>query len=221
MNRMYTELINVLRYYVKPFLPLFVLRRLNGGYSAADVEKWEQHGAPLPPPHFIKQEMIRKFQRKYGYTILVESGTFLGDMVAAQRSYFSNIVSIELDGYLFRKAARRFEHDAHIRIVQGDSGKVLPDILKDVMEPCLFWLDGHYSSGVTAKGEKECPVFEELDAILLPGKNLNHVILIDDARLFSGKGGYPTMDELTTFVKGINENYSVEIENDVICFYRK
>jgi hypothetical protein len=44
----------------------------------------------------------------------------------------------------------------------------------------MFWLDRHYSGGFTAKGEKDCPIIEELDAIS-NGSHLKHSILIDDA----------------------------------------
>ena len=50
-------------------------------------------------------------------------------------------------------------------IVQGDSGKVLSEILLEINEPAIFWLDGHYTAGITARGVKECPIFEELDCI--------------------------------------------------------
>ncbi len=218
MIKLYTEILNVLRYNVKPFLPLFILTRLKSRHNENDIEKWKQAGAPVPPPHFVKQHLIQEYQRTYGYKVLIESGTFLGDMVEAQRNNFTEIISIELNGFLFRKAAKRFKNNAHIRIVQGDSGKLLAGIIKDIHEPCLFWLDGHYSSGVTARGEKDCPIFEELDAIFSTSPLFKHIILIDDARLFTGKRGYPTIEELTYFIKRNNENYKVLTEKDVICY---
>jgi hypothetical protein len=48
---------------------------------------------------------------------------------------------------------------------------VLPLIIKDLNEPAIFWLDGHYSSGITAKGDKICPIFEELDSIFNNSKS--------------------------------------------------
>lgn len=94
----------------------------------------------------------------------------------------------------------------------------MAEIVEKIHEPCLFWLDGHYSSGVTARGEKDCPIFEELNAIFSINTGLNHIILIDDARLFTGKGGYPEVGELTDFIRSKNENYQVLTEWDVICY---
>ena len=37
-----------------------------------------------------------------------------------------------------------------ISIIQGDSGKILNSITNKLKKPAIFWLDGHYSSGITA-----------------------------------------------------------------------
>lgn len=110
-----------------------------------------------------------------------------------------------------------FNKDKNVTIIQGDSGKVLTKLLLDINEPAIFWLDGHYSAGSTAKGEKECPIFEELDAIL-QSKKFNHILLIDDARCFIGEGDYPSIDQLTAYITGKNENYQVEVKNDIIRY---
>ncbi len=80
-------------------------------------------------------------------------------------------------------------------------------------------MDGHYSAGTTAKGEKDCPIFEELNAIL-DSKNFNHILLIDDARCFIGKGDYPTIDQLTEYIKSKNEDYKVEVKHDIIRYVK-
>ena len=82
--------------------------------------------------------------------------------------------------------------------MQGDSGNVLNQLVPELNSAALFWLDGHYSGGQTAKGEKECPIYEELKSIL--ASSLEHIVLIDDARLFIGQHDYPTIEELKDFV---------------------
>jgi hypothetical protein len=181
----------------------------------ADMEAYS--GCPLPPPHIIKQNAIKEYQEKYGYTTLIETGTYLGNMVEAQKTRFKKIISIELGVELYEKAKERFKKDQNITLMQGDSGKVLPLIIKDLNEPAIFWLDGHYSSGITAKGDKICPIFEELDSIF-NNKPLNHVLLIDDARLFVDEDDYPTIEKLTKYVKNKNNNYQVEVKDDIIRF---
>jgi hypothetical protein len=112
---------------------------------------------------------------------------------------------------------KRFKNDKNVTIVQGDSGKVLPKILKDINEPAIFWLDGHYSAGITAQGDKDCPIYEELDAIF-DAKKLDHILLIDDARCFIGNGDYPTIAKLTEYVKSKNPKYQVEVKDDSIRY---
>lgn len=179
--------------------------------------EWQKRGCPIPPPDIIKQITVQEYQQKYGYTTLVETGTYLGDMVEAQKNKFKKIISVELSIDLFDKAQRRFNSEKNIIILQGDSGELLPVILKDIIEPAIFWLDAHYSTGITAKGNKECPIFEELDAIF-NNKKYNHIILIDDARCFIGRGDFPTVEKLTRYIRSKNENYKVEIKNDIIRY---
>jgi hypothetical protein len=63
---------------------------------------------------------------------------------------------------------------------------VLKHSLSTIQSNAIFFLDGHWSSGDTGKGAKDCPLIEEIS-------NINHVftysaiIIIDDCRLF-GKG---------------------------------
>ena len=117
-------------------------------------------------------------------------------MVEAQRNHFEKIYSIELSEKLFNRAKKRFKDYSHITILHGDSGIVLNKLIPEIDKPALFWLDGHYSGGITAKGEKECPVPEELKTILK--SSLPHIILIDDARLFNGTHDYPTIEQIKT-----------------------
>jgi hypothetical protein len=164
----------------------------------------------------IKQSTIEQFQKNYGYTVLIETGTFLGDMIEAQRNNFTRIFSIELQRELAEKARERFKGVPHIKILQGDSGKLLKTILAEVKEPAIFWLDAHYSGGLTAKGDKECPIYDEIDAILTTKEN--HLVLVDDARCFNGKGDYPAIDELTKYIQDKDSRYKVSVENDIIRF---
>lgn len=198
-------------------LPQGLLNVLKKRYQELQFEKWKKSGCPNPPPHYVKQLAIREYQQKYQVQTLVETGTYMGDMIEAQKKNFESIISIELGKELAEKAKHRFRHDHNIRIVQGDSGKALPGILADVNEPGIFWLDGHYSAGITAKGETECPIFEELDAIF-NGKKLDHILLIDDARCFNGEGDYPTIETVSAYVKSKNANYKVEVKDDIIRF---
>jgi hypothetical protein len=144
----------------------------------------------------------------------VETGTYTGAMVHALRGVFTSIISVELDGKLAQAAKQRFSDQTHIKIIQGDSAQVLPKIIKDIKEPALFWLDGHYSAGVTARGKKDTPIEEELNFILK--NNLTkHVILIDDAHMFNGKNNYPNYNKTEKKLR-ITRKYKVKSSNNII-----
>jgi len=161
--------------------------------------------------------VIGEYQKKHDIAVLVETGTYMGDMVEAQKKRFKKIFSIELDIKLYNMAKERFKNDNNVILFQGDSSVVLPDVLLNISEPTIFWLDGHFSGGITARGKKDCPIFEELGSILEKNKT-NHVILIDDAILFVGKGDYPAIEDLIRYVKSKNAMYNFEIKNDIIRF---
>ncbi len=175
------------------------------------------------PPYTEKRSIILGYKEKYNTHVFVETGTFLGDTIALFKNQFKKLISFELSEELAAKAAARFSEEKHITIVNGDSGKLLASCLEKIDEPCLFWLDGHYSSEffmgseyiVTAKGEKETPILEELKAILNhPVKQ--HVILIDDARCFTGGGDYPALTELKSFVHGFRKDVDIVVKRDII-----
>jgi len=182
-------------------------------------KEWEKngYGYPVPPHHIIKEITVAEYQKKYGYNILIETGTCFGDMVEAQKNNFKKIYSIELDKILYEKAKNRFKDLLNISIINGDSGKILSNIISELKEPSLFWLDAHYSGGFTAKGDKNCPIFEELDAIFESELN-GHAILIDDARLFVGKNDYPKIDYLTEYFRKKNKNYIFTVKDDILRF---
>ena len=205
-------MLNSIKQVIKRTLPDDVLK-LRRDLEARRA--WEKQGRPSPPPHIIKEELIRDYARTFNTAVLIETGTYLGDMVHAMKKSFTRIISFELDQTLAAQAQHRFANDNHIQIVQGDSGRLLAEHLKNINEPCLFWLDGHYSGGITAKGTLETPIKNELTAILSHLVD-GHVILIDDARCFTGENDYPTLDELKSLVG--ERKFSVE--HDVIRIHK-
>ncbi|MFC7335797.1 hypothetical protein ACFQY0_01305 [Haloferula chungangensis] len=181
------------------------------------VAKWEAAGRPSPPPHAIKQKNIRDYRERFGLEVLIETGTFKGDMIQAMRKDFRKLYSIELADHFYEAAVKRFGGDSSIEILHGDSGKVMSELVPKLDGPALFWLDGHYSAGNTARGDKDTPVMEELGHIF-SREDLRCVILIDDARCFEGKSeqSYPTMDEVRAFVAKHRPDWKVEVDTDCI-----
>ena len=168
----------------------------------------------------IKVQHIKACQKIYNISTFIETGTYLGEMVWEVRKNFKKIYSIELDDFLFQTAKKRFAPFPNIQIIKGDSAKILPQILPNISEPCLFWLDAHYSGGITQKVEPETPIVQELRII----KNhpiKDHIILIDDANAFTGNHDYPVFEELSRLLKEINPEYSIKIQDNIIQVYPK
>lgn len=188
----------------------------------SELAKWEDKGRLSPPPHIVKQKTVKEYADKYSLHTLVETGTYFGDMIYATRDIFTKIYSIELDPLLNDIARKKFRKFKHIAIIQGDSENILPEVLNQIIEPSLFWLDGHYSGSMTSKTNKNTPIMQELEHILNhPIKN--HVILIDDAREFVGQNDYPTIEAVSEFVfsKRSKEEYILEVKNDIIRIHQK
>ncbi len=192
------------------------LRKRRLGRALVD---WEAAGRPVPTPDLVKRGLIKAYARRFGCRYLVETGTSHGETVQACLGTFSKIWSIELSPRFAAGAQTRFASYTHVRIIQGDSGKLLPDVIPQLSQPTLFWLDGHYCGEHTARGDTECPVLAELDAIFSghPGRD---VILIDDARLFVGKSDYPSLGQLRGYVAERDRTLQWYVADDIIRIHR-
>jgi len=158
--------------------------------------------------------MIRRVGQRFGLDTLVETGTYLGDTVATLRPRFRRVISIELSAQLAAAASERFTATPGVTILEGDSAQLLPSVLADLNGPALFWLDGHWSGGVTARGDVDSPVVAELEAVL--SDRYQHVVLIDDARCFVGWDGYPTLTELRGLIGRLRPNAKVAVRDDIV-----
>ena len=114
----------------------------------------------------------------------IETGSLFGDGIQiAIESGFEKITSFEIDKSLYDHCVNRYKDYPNVEIILGDSAIELSNFLdKNKNTSFTYWLDGHYSGGLTGCGIKEYPIMEELKAIL--ERNVkNEVIYIDDLRL--------------------------------------
>jgi len=176
---------------------------------------WRAAGRPLPAPSVVKRGVIREYADRYGMQTLIETGTYKGGTIDALNARFERIYSIELDDALYARARARFAAVPHVIIVHGDSADVLPRLLRTLDGPSLFWLDGHYSGGDTAKGGRETPIMEEIQAILAHPVR-DHIILIDDARAFGTWPDYPTLEQFEKLIATTAPNLAFTLKDDII-----
>ena len=171
---------------------------------------------PDKTPSFLeKRDFIVKLAKETKIPVFIETGTYLGDMIYSVKDIFKEIYSIELDKKLAERANKIFKKYNHIHIINGDSSEVLPKLLLKINRPVQFWLDAHYSGGITTKGDRETPILEELNSILNWWIN-GSIILIDDARLFKKENDWPEIRKIFSFINKKNQKLRIEIINDII-----
>jgi hypothetical protein len=204
-------------------VPLKAFRRLlkrtpvYGVYKALghhpDYWYWLLRGRPTRSPHLLKQKTVREYGEKYSLKTLVETGTYYGEMVAAMRTRFDYIYSVEYVQELADRAAKKFARDRHIRIFCGDSRVVMPEILALLKGPALFWLDAGYY-GWVGKKEDQQRLSAELEMIL--SHPFRHVILLDDARGLTGKDGLPSVNDVKQHIESKFPTRAIEVRYDIL-----
>ena len=170
---------------------------------------------------------------KNGIDVFVETGTFHGEGVMnAINSGFKKIYSVEIYEPLWEENINRFKDNENVKIIFGDSSKILYKVLSEINEPILFWLDGHHCGENTGQSDElqwhEFPLLAELNQIKMHNIR-NHTILIDDLRCIPSiekqselnfKTRY-TVDTIKEHILAINENYTFSyangfIQNDIL-----
>ena len=138
----------------------------------------------------------------------VETGTFDGQGIRyALRAKFPMIFSMELLPAHVKQVSNLFTGNKNVKVIQGDSGKNLYNLIKNLDKPITFWLDAH--SGIDNDKQKNTPILEELEQIKWHHIK-THTILIDDMHccgtvLFD----HLTQDQIAAKVMEINPEYEI------------
>ena len=170
--------------------------------------------------------MKHKF-KDFPNTIFIETGSYVGDGIQAalDSGNYELVISIELSPYYYNICAKRFNNNPKVNLYLGNSVDILPKILSEVIVPCTFWLDAHYSGGKTAKAKQDVQILEELE-IIKSHYLKTHTILIDDMRAV-GTGGKNTdwgrfsKKQVEDLIHEINPAYNITyafgiVENDIL-----
>jgi hypothetical protein len=192
--------------------PLYAGFKQLGHYP--DYWWWKLRGEPRRIPHLIKQRTVLEYAQKFELTTLVETGTYYGEMVAAVAGRFRRIYSIELDAELAGRAHERFREYPHIEIIQGDSQNVVPQLLQQMKERSLFWLDAGYCGWSGDIGNPN-RLGSEFSAILAD-KLSEHVILMDDADGIRDEAGTAILPHVIASVESSYPNRRVKVEHNII-----
>jgi len=166
-------------------------------------------------------DLIEKYQRNRRW--FVETGTALGDTAAwvADRGWFDKVITIEFMDNYYANAAIRFLDYKNVYPIHADSAVMLGTLIYNWgrgTPDTVFWLDAHYTHGsediIAPSGET--PIIQELKHVFYG--NSDHVVLIDDARLFGNNPAYPTLGEVSDIATA--SGYRTEIFGDIIVVDR-
>ena len=154
-----------------------------------------------------------EFFRRYVNPVFIETGTYLCEGIElALEAGFAEVRSVELSEKLYAKAVARYAERKNVRLFLGTSETQLWNMIADVRSPMTFWLDAHFSGGITAKGPENSPVLKELRII---GNHpiKNHIILIDDRRqVGTADFDFTTEAQIRAAILAINPHYKISYD---------
>jgi hypothetical protein len=147
------------------------------------------------------------------FPAFVETGSAAGNTIFQMAGHFDEIHSIELSTVFYEHCKKRFFGNKNINLHQGDSVLLLKPIIEKISNNIIYFLDGHWSGGDTARGSVDVPLIEELK--LISQNKFASIIVIDDYRLF---GCGPNGSE----GKHCNEDWSqITVESIFSCVYNR
>jgi hypothetical protein len=184
--------------------------------QAVDFRDWADRQFAAPSPHFVKQKVL--LRNGLSGATWVETGTFMGDTTSVLSNVAKMVYSIEPEPTLFSKAEQKFSNISNVKIIKGLSEDVLPKLLPTISGNICFWLDGHYSGGVTFEGPQHTPILDELTVI---GRHITQmgktVVMVDDVRCFDPTNpefsAYPPVDVLVEWAR--KHHLIWHIEHDI------
>ncbi|MFM6399653.1 hypothetical protein, partial [Planktothrix sp.] len=172
------------------------------------------------------QNLISLLQKEYNIETFIEAGTFQGVTAVWASALFKNVFTIELSQQLYESTSAGYKHIQNINFLYGHTVEHLKAIVPQLQGSALFWLDAHWSGGITAGQEEECPILRELQ--IIKESEWEHFILIDDARLFLSPppaphqlNQWPALHEVIAELLTFKSQYVVVIEDAIICVPEK
>jgi len=182
---------------------LIFLQNICFGLQVSDFSDYEY------PYLDARLDTIKK--NRQDKNIFIETGTSVGGgVLMALLSGFQEVHSMEIveEKYeIAKEMVGRKTKGVHLYL--GDSSELLPNILAEIKEPVLFWLDAHSSE---EKATVKWPILNEL-SIIAAHPIKTHTILIDDVRCF-GSSDFDeiTLAQIKEILLQINPMYEITFE---------
>lgn len=161
--------------------------------------------------------MLVQRMKQHHLNVFVETGTYRAHTLLGilNGTNCKQAYSIELSEELYTQAQQVFKNNSRATLLCGDSGVLIRSIITELKEPALFWLDAHYSAGITARGDKDTPILSELESIA-ESSNMPHHIMIDDVRHFGVIQDYPSLKTVQEHTDRWFPNHCFYVHQDMI-----
>ena len=198
---------------------LSVLVFRNSPYAASSFLGWTRTNFNSPAPQIVKWSVLSRWG---GNGCWVETGTFLGDTTLFLSKLAKLVKSIEPSQKLAVDAVSRLKPFRNVEIICDLSENILDELVSKLISKgendFSFWLDGHFSEGITFQGPVDTPIRTELNIIGKHFQNIEQLtVFIDDVRCFNPvRHEYRTYPDLNFLVDWATSNqlYWV-IEHDI------
>lgn len=168
----------------------------------------------------IPKKLVLLLKEHFSIELFVETGTFKGKTSIWAAGIFKTVYTIENSRELYDSTSAILRKYQNIHPLFGNSARQLEDIVTEIKQPAMFWLDAHWCGGNTYGNDDPCPLLDEIRIIKQSGHN--HIILIDDARFFLKPPPTPQNSELWPGLKEIldllnkDESYFTFVSEDVM-----
>ena len=155
---------------------------------------WSKDLYSMPAPPEVKIKTLMRWGTR---GVWIETGTYEGLTTIELSKFARQVITLEPSRKYYELASKNLAAHSNIELVNGTSEDSLDLVLNKLVESnnisdLSFWLDAHFSSGETFKGEKDSPIIEELRIIQnYLAKIIHLTIFIDDVRLFRDDRSMP------------------------------
>ena len=109
----------------------------------------------------IDLQLAVALRDELGLRRVVETGTYRGLTAKALAPLYETVITIELSVPLYERASGVLSAFPNVQTMQGRSSDVL-GVVAQRKTASLYFLDGHWSGGVTAGADDECPLLDGL-----------------------------------------------------------
>jgi len=161
------------------------------------------------------------------YNTFVETGTAYGQSLIEIYPFFSKIFTVEISEKLWSWLNPQIQNLEHVQHVLGDSLIEIPKFLKSLSEEekVFFWLDAHWSQGLSSKNEYDVPLNQECAIIDNEYLGSSAIIVIDDVRMFGTNANedwsYISQDSIKKSFKNFNILFSKEVDDRLLMYIER